>query len=98
MAKKELAVGDKASAFGKIKAVVLGVSREGVASRDKFEQEHGLGSTRASDDDGKAAAVHGTWVEKSMYGWTYMGMERSTFLIDGEGTIRGIWGKLKVPD
>lgn len=98
MAKEELAVGDKASTFGKIKAAVLGVSRDGVASRDKFEQEHGLGFTRASDDDGKVSAVHGTWVEKSMYGRTYMGMGRSTFLIGCKGTIRGIWGKLKVPD
>jgi peroxiredoxin Q/BCP len=51
----------------------------------------------ASDEDGKTSSAYGTWVEKSMYGRKYMGMERATFLIDGRGVIRGLWRQVKVP-
>jgi peroxiredoxin Q/BCP len=83
--------------FSKVRAAVIGVSRDSVAAHDKFKAKYRLPFALASDIDGKASAAYGTWVEKSMYGRKYMGMERSTFLIDENGIVRGIWRKVKVP-
>jgi thioredoxin-dependent peroxiredoxin len=83
--------------FGKTDAVVIGVSKDSVASHDKFKKKHGLPFILASDDDGAACERYGVWVEKSMYGRKYMGIERATFLIDGNGVIREVWRKVKVP-
>ncbi len=83
--------------FGKTDAVVIGISRDSVASHDRFKKKHGLPFTLASDEDGRVCEAYGTWVEKSMYGRKYMGIERSTFLIDPKGVIRNIWRKVKVP-
>ncbi|MGE0725209.1 MAG: thioredoxin-dependent thiol peroxidase [Alphaproteobacteria bacterium] len=83
--------------FGKMDAVVIGVSRDSVKSHDKFKAKYELNFPIASDEDGKVSEKYGTWVEKSMYGRSYMGMERATFLIDGKGIVRGIWRKVKVP-
>jgi peroxiredoxin Q/BCP len=78
-------------------AVILGVSRDSVAKHDKFRDKHGLKVALLADEDGKVCEDYGVWVEKSMYGKKYMGIERSTFLIDGSGTIRRVWSKVKVP-
>jgi peroxiredoxin Q/BCP len=83
--------------FGKSDAVVIGISRDSVASHDKFKQKYDLPFMLAADVDGKACEAYGTWVEKSMYGRKYMGIERATFLIDATGVIRNIWRKVKVP-
>jgi peroxiredoxin Q/BCP len=83
--------------FSGVKAAVIGVSRDSVASHDKFKTKHGLNFTLASDEDGKVCEAYGTWVEKSMYGRKYMGIDRATFLIDGQGVIRRVWRKVKVP-
>jgi len=83
--------------FSKVKAAVIGISRDSVASHDKFKKKYGLTFPLVSDEDGKVCEAYGTWVEKSMYGRKYMGVERSTFLIDEKGVIRGIWRKVKVP-
>ena len=83
--------------FGKAKAAVIGISRDSVASHDKFKAKFKLPFPLASDEDGKVCQAYGVWVEKSMYGRKYMGIERSTFLIDGKGVIRNIWRKVKVP-
>ena len=83
--------------FSKVKAAVVGVSRDSVAAHDKFKAKYKLPFALASDADGKTSDAYGTWVEKSMYGRKYMGMERATFLIDGKGIVRGIWRKVKVP-
>jgi peroxiredoxin Q/BCP len=83
--------------FSKAKAEIVGISRDSVASHDKFKKKNKLPFPLASDEDGKVCDAYGTWVEKSMYGRKYMGIERSTFLIDGKGTIRAIWRKVKVP-
>ena len=83
--------------FGKVKATVIGVSRDSVAAHDKFKAKYKLPFTLASDADGKTSAAYDTWVEKSMYGRKYMGIERATFLIDEKGVIRNIWHKVKVP-
>jgi len=83
--------------FSKVDAVVIGVSRDSVASHDKFKKKYELPFTLASDESGAASEAYGTWVEKSMYGRKYMGMERATFLIDAKGVLRGVWRKVKVP-
>ncbi len=83
--------------FSGLDATVIGVSRDPVAKHDKFKAKYGLSFPLASDEDGKASEAYGTWVEKSMYGKQYMGMERATFLIDREGVVRGVWRKVKVP-
>ena len=83
--------------FRGIGAIVIGVSRDSAASHDKFKKKYDLPFALASDAEGKVSEAYGTWVEKSMYGRKYMGMERATFLIDGKGVIRGIWRKVKVP-
>jgi peroxiredoxin Q/BCP len=82
--------------FSKLKAEVIGVSRDSVASHDKFKKKYRLPFPLASDEDGKVCQAYGVWVEKSMYGRKYMGIERSTFLIDARGIVRGLWRKVKV--
>ena len=83
--------------YSKTGAVVIGVSRDSVASHDKFKKKHNLPFILASDADGKVTEGYGVWVEKSMYGRKYMGIDRSTFLIDRDGVVRGAWRKVKVP-
>ena len=78
-------------------ATVLGVSKDSVSKHDKFRDKHGLKVTLLSDDEGDVCERYGVWAEKSMYGKKYMGIERSTFLIDGTGTVREVWRKVKVP-
>jgi len=76
---------------------VVGVSPDSLASHEKFAKKHGLNFTLASDPDHKVAESYGVWVEKSMYGKKYMGIERSTFVIDGKGVVRAAFHKVKVP-
>lgn len=83
--------------YGKTGATVIGVSRDSVASHDKFKNKYQLPFTLASDAEGKVTEDYGVWVEKSMYGRKYMGIDRSTFLIDKDGVVRGAWRKVKVP-
>ena len=83
--------------FRKAKATVLGCSRDTVAKHDKFVAKHDLAVRLLSDTDGKACEAYGVWVEKSMYGKKYMGIERATFLIDERGALRRAWCKVKVP-
>jgi thioredoxin-dependent peroxiredoxin len=86
-----------AKAFKQAGAVVIGISKDSVASHEKFKAKHRLLVTLAADEDTKIAQAYGVWGEKSMYGRKYMGIERATFLIDGGGVIRKIWRKVKVP-
>ena len=88
---------DQFPKFGRSDATIIGVSRDSIAAHDKFKKKYKLPFTLASDEDGKVTERYGVWVQKSMYGRKYMGIERSTFLIDGKGVIRGIWRKVKVP-
>ena len=76
---------------------MIGVSTDGVASHDRFKAKYRLNFPLASDTDKALATALGVWVEKSMYGKTYMGVERATFLVDGAGVVRRIWRKVKVP-
>ncbi|MGE3302812.1 MAG: peroxiredoxin [Hyphomonadaceae bacterium] len=86
-----------AKSFAKAGAVVVGVSKDSVAAHDKFKAKHGLDVILASDVDGDVVARYGVWVEKSLYGRKYMGIERSTYLISPEGRIVKVWRKVKVP-
>jgi len=82
--------------FSAAQAVVIGLSKDSVAAHDKFRAKHALGFTLAADTEGKVVERYDAWVEKSLYGRKYMGIDRCTFLIDGTGVIRGIWHKVKV--
>lgn len=82
--------------FRRAGADVLGVSRDSVNSHDKFKAKQGLKITLASDADTDVIDSWGSWVEKKNYGRTYMGIERSTFLIDETGKIKRIWRKVRV--
>lgn len=83
--------------FSGADAVIVGLSKDSVASHDKFKKKYELPFTLAADTEGAACEAYGVWVEKSMYGKKYMGIERATFLIDRDGKIAKIWRKVKVP-
>jgi peroxiredoxin Q/BCP len=83
--------------FAKAGAKVVGLSRDPMKKHDKFIAKYGLKVPLASDEDGAISDAFGTWVEKSMYGRKYMGMERSTFLIGKDGRVANAWRKVKVP-
>lgn len=76
---------------------VIGVSKDSVASHAKFRAKYGLNILLAADPDGVACEAWGVWVEKSMYGRKYMGVERATFLVGSDGTVARAWHKVKVP-
>jgi peroxiredoxin Q/BCP len=82
--------------FRKVDAEIIGVSKDSVSRHDKFKAKYELPFTLAADEDGKVCEAFGVWVEKSNYGKKYMGIERSTFLIDGKGVVRNVWRKVKV--
>jgi len=84
------------SGFDAIGAVVVGVSKDSVKSHGKFRQKYGLSVRLGSDVEGEMIQRYGVWVEKSMYGRKYMGIERATFLIDPQGVIRQVWRKVSV--
>ena len=84
-------------AFAKAGATVIGVSKDSIAMHDKFVSKHDLGIILVSDEEGDVCERYGTWGEKSMYGKTFMGVDRATFLIDVEGRIARVWEKVKVP-
>jgi peroxiredoxin Q/BCP len=83
--------------FGKLKAVVIGVSRDSVEKHDKFKKKYKLNFPLVSDENGEICEKYGTWIEKSLYGRKYMGIERATFLIDAKGVVRNVWHRVKVP-
>ncbi len=76
---------------------IIGVSRDPMAKHDKFIAKYGLSVPLAADEDGRISDAFGTWVQKSMYGRKYMGMERATFLIGADGRVVQAWRKVKVP-
>jgi peroxiredoxin Q/BCP len=88
---------DAADAFAEAGVTVLGVSKDPVKKQDKFRDKHGLKMALLSDEEGDVCERYGTWVEKKMYGKTSMGIERSTFLIDGDRKVVREWRKVKVP-
>ncbi|HEX2525875.1 MAG TPA: peroxiredoxin [Geminicoccus sp.] len=76
---------------------IVGISKDSVASHDKFKEKYCLTFPLASDEEGTFIEAVGSWVEKSMYGKKYMGIDRSTFLVDGDGRIVRAWRSVKVP-
>lgn len=88
---------EKLPEFEAAGAVVIGVSKDSVKSHDKFRDKHSLGVILLSDEGSDVTERFGSWVEKSMYGKKYMGIDRSTFLIAPDGKIARIWRKVKVP-
>ena len=83
--------------FAQAGTEVIGVSADSVASHDRFARKYGLDFTLASDESLTMLEAYGVWVEKSMYGRKYMGVERTTVLVDRDGRIARIWPKVKVP-
>lgn len=94
--KEACAFNDLHAQLAKLKAVVIGISKDDVKSHDKFVAKYGLKFHLASDAESDVCEQYGVWVEKSMYGKTYMGIERTTFLIDGSGVVKQVWNKVKV--
>ena len=95
--KEAIGFSEKIADFAAAGAAVVGASRDSAAKHDKFVAKHGLRVRLVSDAEGSLCEEYGVWVEKSMYGRTYMGVERATFLIDGAGVVRQAWRKVKVP-
>lgn len=83
--------------FAKANAQILGASPDSAKSHDKFKAKHGLDFALAADEGKAMLEAYGVWVEKSMYGRTYMGVERTTVLIDAHGKVAKVWSKVKVP-
>ncbi|MBI4184688.1 MAG: thioredoxin-dependent thiol peroxidase [Proteobacteria bacterium] len=95
--KEACAFRDRHPDFANLGAEVIGISRDSAKSHDGFKAKHGLPFRLASDADGRVCEAYGVWVEKSLYGRTYMGIERATFLIDARGWVRRVWRNVKVP-
>lgn len=89
---------DEWSAFRRTDARVLGVSPDGIASHRKFSEKHDLPFTLLSDTDHEVAEAYGVWKQKKMFGNTFMGIERSTFIIDDDGRIAHAWRRVKAKD
>ena len=87
---------DQIKEFNKLNIGIVGISRDSVKSHDKFREKYDLNFPLGSDEDGKVCEAYGVWKEKSMMGKKYMGIERSTFLIDEQGKIARIWNNVKV--
>ncbi len=95
--KEALSFTEAKDAFARAGAVIVGVSKDPVAKHDKFVAKYDLSVILASDADSDVCERYGTWVEKSMYGKKYMGIDRATFLIGLDGTVLREWRKVKVP-
>lgn len=83
-------------AFTAAGTTVIGISKDSVKAHDKFCKKYGLGVVLASDEAGQTCEDYGVWLEKSMYGKTYMGIERTTVLVDGAGQVARVWNKVSV--
>ncbi len=95
--KEAIAFTENLAAFEAAGAKIIGISPDTVAKHDKFIAKHELKITLGADEDKAVAEAYGVWVEKSMYGRKYMGIERSTFLVGPDGNIVQAWRKVKVP-
>ncbi len=94
--KESIAFAEAWPEFEQAGSTVVGISKDSVARHDKFKAKHDLPFTLVSDTEGTLCEAYGVWVEKSLYGRKYMGIERATFLIDEKGVIREAWRKVKV--
>ncbi len=94
--KEACAFRDRLPDFSALDAVVIGLSKDAPKSHDRFKTKYALTFPLASDEQAEVAKLYGVWVEKSRYGRTYMGMDRTTVLIDAAGVVRMVWRKVKV--
>ena len=94
--KQAIAFSEAKGELQELGAVVIGVSKDTPAKHDKFIAKHGLDVSLGSDEAGDVLADYGVWVEKSMYGKTYMGIQRATFLIGPDGAVLRVWPKVRV--
>lgn len=88
---------DSIKTFENKETVILGISKDSIESHKNFKSKYNLPFALLSDEEGQMVNDYGVWKEKSMYGKKYMGIERTTFLIDEKGKIKEIWNKVKVP-
>jgi len=95
--KEAIAFKESLADFEAAGAVIVGVSKDPVAKHDKFKAKYDLPFVLGSDAEGDVCERYGVWKEKSMYGKTYMGIARTTVLIDRDGVVRQVWPKVKVP-
>ena len=95
--KEAIGFTESVAEFAALDTVILGVSKDSIRKHDKFVAKHELKIALLSDEDGDVCERYGTWMEKSMYGKTYMGIERATYLIGADGKIAQAWRKVRVP-
>lgn len=95
--KEAIGFSEKKAEFDAMQTMILGISPDDQGSHDKFKAKYGLGITLAVDGEKQVAEAYGVWMEKSMYGRKYMGVDRSTFLVDRDGVIAKTWRNVKVP-
>ena len=95
--KEAIGFSEKLTEFDAVGAKVIGMSPDPVKKHDKFRDKHNLTTTLVSDEEKTTLEAYGVWVEKSMYGKKYMGVERTTLLVDASGIIAQTWHKVKVP-
>ena len=95
--KEAIAFTESLADFGAAGAAIIGISPNSVAKHDKFKAKYNLGVILGADEEKNVLEAYGVWVEKSMYGRKYMGVERATFLVDAAGKIAQVWRKVKVP-
>lgn len=95
--KEAIGFTESVAEFAALDTIILGVSKDSIKKHDKFVAKHELKIALLSDEDGDVCERYGTWVEKSMYGKTYMGIERATYLIGTDGKIAQVWRKVRVP-
>lgn len=96
--KEAIGFTEKLDEFAALNTQIVGVSKDTVAKHDKFIAKHDLGVRLISDEEGGMLEDYGVWVEKKNYGRTYMGIERSTYLIGPDGDVLQIWRKVRVKD
>jgi peroxiredoxin Q/BCP len=95
--KQAVGFSESAEAFRAAGAEIIGISPDGIKAHDKFRNKHGLTIILGADEERRAIEAYGVWAEKQMYGRSYMGVVRSTFLIDRDGKIARIWRGVRVP-
>ncbi len=95
--KEAIGFSERIGEFDAAGAAVVGASKDPVSKHDRFIAKHALKVRLVSDTEGKLCEDYGVWVEKNRYGRKYMGIDRSTFLIDGNGVVRRVWRKVRVP-
>ena len=95
--REAIAFSESKRKFDALGVTIIGVSKDGIPSHEKFRTKHKLKISLGSDPEKELAESYGVWVQKTLYGRQYMGMDRATFLIDAKGVIRQIWRKVRVP-